>query len=90
VDIYEGQIIGIHTRSNDLVVNATKGKQLTNVRASGTDEALTLTPPIVHSLEQALEFIEEDELVEVTPESIRIRKKMLKETDRKRASRSAA
>ena len=90
IDIYEGQIIGIHSRSNDLVVNATKGKQLTNVRASGTDEALTLTPPIVHSLEQALEFIEEDELVEVTPESIRIRKKMLKETDRKRASRSAA
>jgi len=90
VDIYEGQILGIHSRSNDLVVNATKGKQLTNVRASGTDEALTLTPPIVHSLEQALEFIEDDELVEVTPESIRIRKKMLKETDRKRASRSAA
>ena len=82
--------MGIHTRSNDLVVNATKGKQLTNVRASGTDEALTLTPPIVHSLEQALEFIEDDELVEVTPESIRIRKKMLKETERKRASRSAA
>jgi len=90
VDIYEGQILGIHSRSNDLVVNATKGKQLTNVRASGTDEALTLTPPIVHSLEQALEFIEDDELVEVTPESIRIRKKMLKETDRKRASRNAA
>ena len=90
VDIYEGQILGIHSRSNDLVVNATKGKQLTNVRASGTDEALTLTPPIVHSLEQALEFIEDDELVEVTPESIRIRKKMLKETERKRASRSAA
>ena len=90
IDIYEGQILGIHSRSNDLVVNATKGKQLTNVRASGTDEALTLTPPIVHSLEQALEFIEDDELVEVTPESIRIRKKMLKETDRKRASRSAA
>ena len=90
VDIYEGQIVGIHSRSNDLVVNATKGKQLTNVRASGTDEALTLTPPIVHSLEQALEFIEDDELVEVTPESIRIRKKMLKETERKRASRSAA
>ncbi|MEM7259418.1 MAG: translational GTPase TypA, partial [Pseudomonadota bacterium] len=90
VDIYEGQIIGIHTRSNDLTVNATKGKQLTNIRASGTDEALTLTPPIVHTLEQALEFIEDDELVEVTPESIRLRKKMLKETDRKRASRAAA
>ncbi len=90
VDIYEGQIIGIHTRSNDLTVNATKGKQLTNIRASGTDEALTLTPPIIHTLEQALEFIEDDELVEVTPESIRLRKKMLKETDRKRASRAAA
>lgn len=90
VDIYEGQIIGIHTRSNDLTVNATKGKQLTNIRASGTDEALTLTPPIVHTLEQALEFIEDDELVEVTPQSIRLRKKMLKETDRKRASRAAA
>ncbi len=90
IEIYEGQIIGIHSRSNDLTVNATKGKQLTNVRASGTDEALTLTPPIVHTLEQALEFIEDDELVEVTPESIRLRKKMLKETDRKRASRAAA
>lgn len=90
IDVYEGQIVGIHTRSNDLVVNPTKGKQLTNVRASGTDEALTLTPPIVHSLEQALEFIEDDELVEVTPESIRIRKKMLQENDRKRASRTAA
>ncbi len=90
VDIYEGQIIGIHTRSNDLVVNATKGKQLTNVRASGTDEALTLTPPIVHTLEQALEFIEDDELVEVTPESIRIRKKLLKETERKRGGKNAA
>ncbi len=90
VDIYEGQIIGIHTRSNDLTVNATKGKQLTNVRASGTDEALTLTPHIKHTLEQALEFIEDDELVEVTPQSIRLRKKILKETDRKRASRQAA
>ena len=89
VDIYEGQLVGIHSRSNDLTVNATKGKQLTNVRASGTDEALTLTPPIKHTLEQALEFIEDDELVEVTPDSIRLRKKMLKETDRKRASRAA-
>jgi GTP-binding protein len=67
VDVYEGQIIGLHSRGNDLVVNPTKGKQLTNVRASGTDEALTLTPPVRHSLEQALEFIEDDELVEVTP-----------------------
>ena len=85
VEVYEGQIIGIHSRSNDLTVNPTKGKQLTNVRASGTDEALTLTPPIKHTLEQALEFIEDDELVEVTPESIRLRKKLLKENERKRA-----
>ncbi len=84
VDIYEGQIVGIHSRSNDLVVNTVKGKQLTNVRASGTDEALTLVPPITHTLEQALEFIEDDELVEVTPQSIRIRKKLLTETERKR------
>ncbi|MGR0278234.1 translational GTPase TypA [Marinomonas dokdonensis] len=87
VDIYEGQIIGIHSRDNDLAVNPVKGKQLTNVRASGTDEALTLTPPIRHTLEQALEFIEDDELVEVTPESIRIRKKLLTENERKRAGR---
>ncbi|MGS2722747.1 translational GTPase TypA [Porticoccus sp. GXU_MW_L64] len=84
VDVYEGQVIGIHSRDNDLAVNPTKGKQLTNIRAAGTDEALTLTPPIKHTLEQALEFIEDDELVEVTPESIRIRKKLLKENERKR------
>ncbi len=84
-EVYEGQIIGLHSRSNDLVVNPTKGKQLTNVRASGTDEALTLTPPVRHSLEQALEFIEDDELVEVTPQSIRLRKKLLTENERKRA-----
>ncbi len=84
-DIYEGQVIGIHSRSNDLCVNPIKGKQLTNVRASGTDEALTLVPPITHTLEQALEFIEDDELVEVTPVSIRIRKKLLTENLRKRA-----
>ena len=83
-DVYEGQIVGIHSRSNDLVVNPIKGKQLTNVRASGTDEALTLVPPIKHTLEQALEFIEDDELVEVTPNSIRLRKKLLKENQRKR------
>ena len=71
VDVYEGQIMGLHSRGNDLVVNPTKGKQLTNVRASGSDEAVILTPPVLHSLEQALEFIDEDELVEVTPESIR-------------------
>jgi len=85
LDIYEGQIVGVHSRSNDLVVNPIKGKQLTNVRASGTDEALTLVPPIKHTLEQALEFIEDDELVEVTPESIRLRKKLLTENARKRA-----
>ncbi|MDO7086814.1 translational GTPase TypA [Pseudocolwellia sp. AS88] len=89
VDVYEGQIIGIHSRDNDLTVNALKGKQLTNVRSSGTDEAQTLTPPIIMSLEQALEFIDNDELVEVTPESIRIRKKFLKENERKREGRSA-
>ena len=84
VEVYEGQIIGLHSRSNDLTVNPTKGKQLTNVRASGTDEALTLTPPIRHTLEQALDFIDDDELVEVTPESIRIRKKKLQENERRR------
>jgi len=88
VEVYEGNIIGIHSRENDLTVNALKGKQLTNVRASGTDEAQTLVPPIVMSLEQALEFIDNDELVEVTPESIRIRKKLLTENERKRAGRS--
>ena len=89
IEIYEGQIIGIHSRDNDLTVNALKGKQLTNVRSSGTDEAQILTPPILMSLEQALEFIDNDELVEVTPDNIRIRKKFLKESDRKRESRSA-
>ena len=88
VDVYEGQIIGLHSRNNDLTVNPTKGKQLTNVRASGTDEALTLTPPVRHTLEQALEFVEEDELVEVTPDSIRLRKKLLLEHERRRADRS--
>jgi GTP-binding protein len=87
VDIYEGQIIGLHSRDNDLAVNPIKGKQLTNVRASGTDEALTLSPPITHTLEQALEFIEDDELVEVTPQSIRLRKKLLTENERKRAKK---
>ncbi len=90
IEVYEGMIIGIHNRDNDLAVNPIKGKQLTNVRASGTDEAITLTTPIRHTLEQALEFIEEDELVEVTPNSIRLRKKFLKEIERKRSSRSAA
>ena len=87
-EIYEGQIVGIHSRDNDLVVNALKGKQLTNVRASGKDDAIALTPPVRFSLEQALEFIEDDELVEVTPGAIRIRKKFLTENDRKRQSRA--
>ncbi|WP_370294018.1 translational GTPase TypA [Thalassolituus sp.] len=84
-EVYEGMIVGLHSRDNDLVVNPTKAKQLTNVRASGTDEALTLTPFVRHTLEQALEFIEDDELVEVTPTSIRLRKKLLTENERKRA-----
>jgi GTP-binding protein len=87
VEVYEGMIIGLHSRDNDLVVNPIKGKQLTNVRASGTDENIVLTPAVRHSLEQAMEFIDEDELVEITPASIRIRKKHLTESDRKRASR---
>jgi GTP-binding protein len=81
-------VIGLHSRDNDLVVNPTKAKQLTNIRAAGSDENIILTPPIRHSLEEALEFINDDELVEVTPKTIRIRKKMLLETDRKRHSRS--
>ncbi|WP_417657470.1 translational GTPase TypA [Pseudidiomarina aestuarii] len=87
-EVYEGQVIGIHSRSNDLTVNCLKGKQLTNIRAAGTDDALLLTPPIRMSLEQALEFIDDDELVEITPKSIRIRKRMLTENERKRASRA--
>lgn len=87
LEVYEGMIIGINSRSDDMVVNPTKGKQLTNVRASGTDEALTLTPAIEYTLEQALEFIEDDELVEVTPKSIRIRKRYLTENERKRLGR---
>ncbi|MDX9740633.1 MAG: translational GTPase TypA [Gammaproteobacteria bacterium] len=88
--VYEGMIIGIHTRDNDLVVNPLKAKQLTNIRAAGSDENILLTPPIRMSLEQALEFIDDDELVEVTPNSIRLRKKELKEHDRKRSSRLAS
>ena len=87
-DTYEGMIIGIHSRDNDLVVNPMKAKQLTNIRAAGNDENIDLTPPIRLSLEQALEFIDEDELVEVTPNFIRLRKKFLKEHERKRASKS--
>jgi GTP-binding protein len=88
--LYEGMIIGIHSRDNDLVVNPIKGKQLTNVRSSGTDEAVRLTTPIKLTLESAVEFIDDDELVEITPKSIRIRKRYLQEQDRKRASRAAA
>jgi GTP-binding protein len=88
--LYEGMVIGIHSRDNDLVVNPIKGKQLTNVRASGTDEAVRLVPPIDLSLEYAVEFIADDELVEVTPKTIRIRKRFLKEHERKKASREAA
>ena len=86
-DMYEGMVVGINTRGKDLVINVMKGKQLTNVRASGTDEAVALTPPITLDLEQALEFIDDDELVEVTPNKIRIRKRLLTENERKRAKR---
>jgi len=89
-EIYEGQLVGIHSKDNDLTVNALRGKQLTNVRASGKDDALNLVPPVKLSLEQALEFIQDDELVEVTPKAIRLRKKHLTEIERKRASRQAA
>jgi GTP-binding protein len=88
--VYEGMIIGIHSRENDLVVNPIKTKKLTNIRAAGKDDAILLTPPIQLTLEYAVEFIADDELVEVTPTSIRIRKRFLKETDRKRAARSDA
>ena len=88
--VYEGMIIGIHSRDNDLVVNPIKGKQLTNVRASGTDEAVRLVPPIDLTLEYAVEFIDDDELAEITPKSIRLRKRYLKEHERKRASREEA
>jgi GTP-binding protein len=89
-EVYEGMIIGIHSRANDLPVNPTKAKQLTNIRAAGTDENLILTPPVRFSLEQALEFIDDDELLEVTPASIRLRKKFLTEVERKRDSRLRA
>jgi GTP-binding protein len=86
-EIYEGMIVGLHSRDNDLVVNPTKAKQLTNIRAAGSDENILLTPPIRHSLEQAMEFIEQDELVEITPHHIRLRKQFLTENERKRRSR---
>jgi GTP-binding protein len=88
-DLYEGMIVGVHARDNDLVVNALREKKLTNIRAAGSDENIILTPPIRLSLEQALEFIDDDELVEVTPNSLRVRKRYLKESDRKRAERAA-
>jgi GTP-binding protein len=86
-DVYEGQVIGEHSRDNDLTVNPMKAKQLTNIRAAGKDESILLTPPVRFTLEQAMEFINDDELVEVTPRSIRLRKRFLKEQDRKRAAR---
>lgn len=87
-EVYEGMIIGLHSRDNDLAVNPTKAKQLTNIRAAGSDENINLTPPVKHSLEQSLEFIAEDELVEVTPNNIRLRKKLLKEHERKRSGKN--
>jgi GTP-binding protein len=89
-EVYEGMIIGINSRQNDLCVNPTKAKQLTNIRAAGSDENIVLTPAIRYSLEQALEFIDDDELLEVTPTSIRLRKKFLTEVERKRDSRMRA
>jgi GTP-binding protein len=87
--LYEGMIIGIHSRENDLIVNPIKGKQLTNVRSSGTDEAVRLVPAVALTLESAVEFIDEDELVEITPKNIRIRKRHLNEHERKKALREA-
>jgi len=86
--VYAGMIVGEHTRGNDLEINVLKGKKLTNVRASGKDDAVLLTPPIRMSLEKALSYVGEDELVEVTPKSIRLRKKILDPHERKRASRA--
>ena len=88
-EVYEGMVIGLHSRGNDLVVNPLKAKQLTNIRAAGTDENLILSPPIRLSLERAMEIIDDDELVEVTPAAIRVRKRFLKEHDRRRESRKA-
>ena len=86
--LYEGMVIGVNSRDNDLVVNPVKTKQLTNIRAAGKDEAILLTPPIRHTLETAVEFIADDELVEITPQSIRIRKRLLNESERKRTRRA--
>src|SRR5260370_37741827 len=90
VAVYQGMLIGEHSRGNDLEVNVLKGKQLTNIRAAGKDEAVRLTPPRKMSLEQAIAYIEEDELVEITPKSIRLRKRFLNPEDRKRARKQAA
>ena len=86
-DVYAGQVIGEHTRAGDLVINVTKSKKLTNMRASGSDEKTAIAPPIVFSLEEALEYIQEDEYVEITPNSMRLRKIFLDENQRKRNSR---
>jgi GTP-binding protein len=86
VDVYEGQVIGEHTRERDLTINICKTKKLTNMRASGSDDKVMLPPPVVFSLEEALEYIQEDELVEVTPKSMRLRKIILNEIERKRKS----
>ena len=85
--VYEGQVIGEHSRSNDITVNVTKAKQLTNMRASGSDDKAVIVPPRIFSLEEALEYIKEDEYVEVTPHAMRLRKILLHEVDRKRASK---
>ena len=87
-EVYEGMIIGLHSRGNDLPVNPTKGKQLTNIRAAGSDENIVLTPSVQFTLEQAIEFLDDDELVEITPNHIRLRKKLLTENERKRANRA--
>lgn len=86
-EIYEGMIIGEHSHPQDIVVNATKNKQLTNIRAAGSDDAIMLTPPIDMNLERAIEYIKDDEFVEITPKNIRLRKKLLTENDRKREKR---
>jgi GTP-binding protein len=89
-EVYEGQIVGIHARDKDLTVNPLKGKKLTNMRAAGKDDAIALSPPVRFTLEQALEFIEDDELLEVTPHFLRLRKRRLKEVDRRRDEKSQA
>jgi GTP-binding protein len=89
-EVYEGMVIGEHSRGNDLVVNPMKAKQLTNIRAAGTDENIILSPPVRFTLEQAMEYIDDDELLEITPSHLRLRKKFLKEHERKRSARQAS